>query len=38
MVQTSKETDRQIDRQTNGHGDYMTLLAQWGQFSVKINP
>ena len=33
------QTDKQTDRQTNGHGDSMTNSAQWGQVSEekKVN-
>ena len=31
--QTDIQTDRYPDRQTDGHGDFMTDSAQWGQFS-----
>ena len=36
-TQWRRQTNRQTDKQTNGNGDSMTELAQWGRLSESCS-
>ena len=36
VLQGPPQTDRQADRQTDGHGDSMTNSAQWGRVGENL--